>query len=240
MLRLRPYPGATIATLIALVILCALGTWQLERLQWKLALIETVNRNRAAPPLTLDEVSALDAAAAQYRRVTLTGRFDHTKEAYAFTTSAGGEAVYHVLTPLTLADGRVLLIDRGAVPERNRDPATRTEGNPQGVVSVTGVWRTPDAPGAFTPAPDAARRIWYARDIAGIAAAGKLLLAAPVVIDADATPNPGGWPRGGQTVVEFRNQHLSYAVTWFGLAACLLGVWLAFHISKGRLAWSKP
>jgi surfeit locus 1 family protein len=106
-------------------------------------------------------------------------------------------------------------------------------------VNITGVWRTPDPPGAFTPAPDRARHIWYARDVAGIAAANGLTLAAPVVIDADATPNPGGWPLGGQTVVEFRNQHLSYAVTWFGLAVCLLGVWLAFHISRGRLAWGK-
>ena len=237
MLRFRPYPGATIATAIALIILCGLGIWQLERLQWKQGLIETVNRNMKAAPLTVDRLLALDGEAAQYRRVTLTGRFDHAREAYAFTTSAGGEAVYHVLTPLTLADGRMLLIDRGAVPESRRDPATRAGGNPQGEVRLTGVWRIPDPPGAFTPAPDLARRIWYARDVAGIAAAQHLTLAAAVVIDADATPNPGGWPRGGQTVVEFRNQHLSYAVTWFGLAACLLGVWLAFHISRGRLAW---
>jgi surfeit locus 1 family protein len=58
-----------------------------------------------------------------------------------------------------------------------------------------------------------------------------------VVIEAGPAPNPGGWPKGGQTVVSFRNQHLSYAITWFGLAGCLLGVWLAYHISKGRIAW---
>jgi surfeit locus 1 family protein len=58
-----------------------------------------------------------------------------------------------------------------------------------------------------------------------------------VLIEADATPNPGGWPKGGQTVVDLPNNHLSYAVTWFGLALCLLGVWLAYHVSKGRLAW---
>ena len=72
---------------------------------------------------------------------------------------------------------------------------------------------------------------------AGIAAATRLNLAAPVVIEADATPNPGGLPVGGQTVVQFRNQHLSYALTWFGLALVLLGVWLAYNISKGRISW---
>ena len=78
---------------------------------------------------------------------------------------------------------------------------------------------------------------WYARDLAGIAAADHVALAAPVVVEADAAPNPGGWPRGGQTVVSFRNQHLSYAVTWFGLAIVLLGVWLAYHVSRGRISF---
>jgi surfeit locus 1 family protein len=126
------------------------------------------------------------------------------------------------------------------VPKDKLDPATRAAGNVAGVMQVTGVWRVPDAPGAFTPPPDTAKRIWYARDLGAIAAADHLTLAAPVVIEADATPNPGGWPRGGRTVVNFRNQHLSYAVTWFGLALGLLGIWLAYHISKGRIAFKVP
>ena len=82
-------------------------------------------------------------------------------------------------------------------------------------------------------------RVWYSRDLAAIAAVDHVSLAVPVLIEADATPNPGGWPKGGQTVVDLPNNHFSYAVTWFGLAICLLGVWLAYHISKGRLAWGK-
>lgn len=233
----RPYPGLTVACAILFVILCGLGVWQLERLQWKLALIDTVNGHMAAPPVSLDTILAMKPDQAQYRRVTLTGRFDHAKEAYVFTTDASGEAVYHVLTPFKTGDGRVLMVDRGAVPKEKLDPATRAAGNPAGEVQLTGVWRVPDAPGSFTPPPDVARRIWYARDLIAITAADHLTLAAPVVIEADATPNPGGYPRGGQTVVSFRNQHLSYAVTWFGLAIVLLGVWFSYHISKGRIAW---
>ncbi len=236
----RPYPGVTAAAAILFVILCGLGVWQLERLQWKLALIATVNGHLAAAPLTPDQAMALPADQAQYRRVTLHGRFDHAREAYVFTTDATGEAVYHVLTPFVAEDGRTLMVDRGMVTKERLDPASRVAGNVPGETQVTGVWRLPDAPGLFTPRADPAHRIWYARDLAAIAAADRLTLAAPVVIEADATPNPGGWPRGGQTVVSFRNQHLSYAVTWFGLAACLLGVWLAYHISRGRLAWGKP
>jgi surfeit locus 1 family protein len=232
----RPYPGLTIACVLLFAILCGLGAWQLERLQWKLALIARVDSHMAAAPLPLDQLLAMNPDDAQYRRVTLTGRFDHAKEAYVFTTDEGA-AVYHVLTPLKTNDGKVLMIDRGEVPKERLDPATRTAGNIAGQVQVTGVWRAPDAPGAFTPPPDRAKRIWYARDLATIAAADHLTLTAPVVVEADAAPNPGGWPRGGRTVVSFRNQHLSYAVTWFGLALGLLGIWFAYHISKGRIAF---
>jgi surfeit locus 1 family protein len=230
----RPYPGLTIACALLFAALCGLGIWQLERLQWKLALIARVNSHMAAAPLPLGQIMTLQANEAQYRRVSLKGRFDHAREAYVFTTDAGA-AVYHVLTPFTTDDGKVVMVDRGEVPKEKLDPATRASGNVAGEVQVTGVWRVPDAPGAFTPPPDPGKRIWYARDLAGIAAADHLVLAAPVVVEADATPNPGGWPKGGQTVVSFRNQHLSYAVTWFGLAFCLLGIWFAYHISKGRI-----
>jgi surfeit locus 1 family protein len=231
----RPYPGLTIACAVLFAILCALGVWQLERLQWKLALIAQVDGHMASAPLPLDRMIAMNPDEAQYRRVTLGGRFDHAREAYVFTTDAGAP-VYHVLTPFTADDGKVLMVDRGEVPKEKLDPATRAAGNVAGEIHVTGVWRVPDAPGFFTPPPDIARRIWYARDLAGIAQADHLTLAAPVVIEADSTPNPGSWPRGGQTVVSFRNQHLSYAVTWFGLALGLLGIWLAYHISKARIA----
>jgi surfeit locus 1 family protein len=234
-LRFRPYLGVTIATLIAAAILIGLGVWQLQRLQWKLGLIAEVSGHMAAAPVSLDDLLKMNPDGAQYRRIALSGRFDNSKEAYVFTTGAGGEPVYHVLVPFRTDDGRVLLVDRGYVPNDKRDPATRTAL--EGETHLVGVWRVPDAPGAFTPAPDIAHRIWYARDLRGIAAADHVQLAAPVVIEADVAPNPGGWPKGGQTVVSFRNEHLSYAVTWFGLAAGLIGVYLAYHMSKGRLRW---
>ena len=233
--RFKPYPGFTAAAVILIAILIGLGVWQLERLQWKLGLIAEVTGHLSAPPVSLDQVLKMNANSAQYRRVALSGHLDNAKEAYVFTTGAGGEPVYHVLTPFTTDDDRVLLVDRGFVPKDRLDPKTRVAV--AGETRLIGVWRVPDAPGFFTPAPDKTHRIWYARDLQGIAAADRLRLAAPVVIEADAAPNPGGWPKGGQTVVSFRNEHLSYAVTWFGLAAGLIGVYLAFHVSKGRLSW---
>ena len=229
----KPYPGFTIAAVILVGILSFLGVWQLQRLQWKLALIATVSGHMTAPPVSLDEALRMRADAVQYRRIALSGRFDNAREAYVFTTGAGGAPVYHVLTPFITEDGRTLMVDRGEIPEGLLSPQSRTAL--EGETSIVGVWRVPDAPGFFTPRPVPARHIWYARDLAGIAAADGVTLVAPVVIEADAAANPGGWPKGGQTVVDFPNNHLSYAVTWFGLAAGLIGVYFAYHISKGRL-----
>lgn len=232
----RPYPGLTFACAVLFAVLCGLGVWQLERLQWKLALIARVNGHMTAAPVPLDRVMAMNPDEAQYRRVTITGRFDHAREAYVFGTDLDGDPAYHVLTPFHTDDGRWLMVDRGIVPREKLAPASRVAGNPGARTSITGVWRLPDGPGLFTPPPDLKHRVWYSRDLKAISAADHLSLAAPELVEADATPNPGGWPKGGQTVVTFRNQHLSYAVTWFGLAAGLVGVWLAYHISKGRIS----
>lgn len=239
-LSFKPLPGFTITVAIMTAILIGLGIWQIERLHWKLDLIATMNRKMHAAPVPVDGAGAPFAWVAQndYARVSLTGRFDNAKEAYVFTTGAEGTPVFHVLTPFTTDAGHTYLVDRGMVPIEKRDPATRAEGQIEGETHVIGIWRTPDRPGLFTPSPDLVHRVWYARDVQAIAASDHVRLAAPVVIEADAAPNRGGWPKGGQTVVDLPNNHLSYAITWFGLAAGLVGVYLAYHASKGRLRWT--
>jgi surfeit locus 1 family protein len=237
---MRSTAKLTLAFLPAFAALIALGVWQIERLHWKESLIAEVNANMAAPPITLARALAMGAGA-QYRRVTLDGHFDNAKEAYAFATADQGAPVYHVLTPFVLADGRALIVDRGAIPPRLLDPKTRAAGEREGQTQIIGVWRTPDMPGLFTPAPDLARHIWYARDVSAIAKADGVTLAAPIIIEADATPNPGFWPKGGQTVVNFPNNHLQYALTWFGLAAALLGVLVAYVLSgRGQNKFPPP
>ncbi|HEY1631988.1 MAG TPA: SURF1 family protein [Rhizomicrobium sp.] len=228
----KPLLVPTLWFVPAFLILMSMGAWQLERLQWKLGLIAQMQSHMKAAPLTVAQAKALGEGA-QYRRVALQGRFDNAKEAYVFTTGPEGAPVYHVVTPFDLDGGGAMLVDRGYILTTARDPALRVA--PGGERTVTGVWRTPDKPGSFTPAPDRAHRIWYARDLAGIAAADGVTLSAPVIVEADATPNHGGWPRGGQTVVNLPNNHMSYALTWFGLGAGLLGVYLAYHIQRGRL-----
>jgi surfeit locus 1 family protein len=233
----RPLPIFTALCLPMFLALVALGVWQLDRLQWKLGLIAEMNAHLHAPPASLDAMLRLAPTDVQYRRIALAGRYENAREVYVYTTGENGAAVDHVITPFVLDDGRMLLVDRGEIPLDLKNPATRPDSLLRGEQRVIGVWRRPDAPGLFTPAPDLRGRVWYARDIAGMAKALSLRLAAPVVIEADATPVPGGWPRGGQTVVALPNDHLQYAFTWFLLAAGLVVVYFAYHRSRGRLGF---
>jgi surfeit locus 1 family protein len=234
-LTFHPIPVLTFCFVPAFAALVALGVWQLDRLQWKLGLIDEMTQNLGAAPIPIDRALAMGAKDAQYRHVSLSGRFDNAKEAYVYTTAKNGAPVYHVVTPFALEDGRVFLVDRGLVPLALRNPATRQAGELEGVRIITGIWRTPDLPGPFTPAPDVSHRIWYSRDLTSIAKADGVVPAAPVIIEADAAANPGGWPKGGQTIVDLPNDHLQYAVTWFALAAGLMFVYLAYHRAQGRL-----
>ncbi|MBI1329603.1 MAG: SURF1 family protein [Alphaproteobacteria bacterium] len=233
--RFRPLRNLTIAFLFAFAAMMALGTWQIERLHWKEGLIAQAGTNMKAAPIGLAEAERLGLHEAQYRHVVLRGRFDHAHEAFVFTTGEGGKPVYHVITPFLLVGGGVLMVDRGMVPLTLKDPAARAAGQVEGEQNIVGVWRVPDPPGMFTPAPDRPNRVWYDRDVEGMARAAGINLTAPVIIEADAAANPGGWPRGGQTVVTFRNDHLQYAITWYALGVVLLGVYLAYHRAQGRL-----
>jgi surfeit locus 1 family protein len=232
-IRFQPLLGFSLLCLPILLLLAGLGVWQLERLQWKLGLIAEMTRNMAAAPISLDAALALGDRA-QYRPVAVAGHFENSKEAYLYTTGPDGAPVYHVLTPLLLQDGRVMVIDRGYVPAGLRNSSSRPGSEPRGIVHVVGIWRTPDKPGPFTPAPDLGHRIWFGRDLAGIAKAEKLNLAAAAVLEATASRDKGFWPRGGQTRVDLPNDHLQYALTWFLLAGALVVVYFVYHRAHGR------
>ncbi|HEX3665000.1 MAG TPA: SURF1 family protein [Rhizomicrobium sp.] len=235
-LHFRPLFGFTLLCLPMFALLVGLGIWQLERLHWKLRLIAEITRNMAAAPISLDAALALGEQA-QYRPVALTGRFENAREVYAFTTGPKGEPVYHILTPFKLVDGRTMLIDRGLIPTTLRDPASRPGSELQGTVDMVGIWRTPDKPGPFTPHPDMEHRVWFARDLSGIAQAEHLKLAAPAILEAKTSRAGAPWPRGGQTRVDMPNDHLQYALTWFLLAGALVIIYFTYHRAHGRLVF---
>lgn len=197
----------------------ALGVWQVQRLAWKQELIRQVDaRIHAAPVAAPAPGQTITRQADQYRRVVVSGRFDHQHEALVKAVTDLGPG-YWVTTPLMTDRGFTLLINRGFVPSERQKPADRAAGQVEGETTVVGLLRLTEPGGGFLRANDPAGDRWFSRDVAGIAKARGLSgPVAPYFIDADATPNPGGWPRGGLTVVRFANSHLIYALTWFGLA----------------------
>ncbi len=221
-MRLRPVVAGVIVV-AAIALLLVLGVWQLERRTWKLDLIARVDARLAAAPAAApgpDAWPAVSRDSDEYARVTATGYFRHDHEAAVLAVTDLG-AGYWILTPLETPDFTVL-VNRGFVPQDRRDPATRPEGEVPGEVTVTGLLRLTEPGGAFLRSNDPAAGRWFSRDVAALAAAAGLHgPVAPYFIDADATPNPGGLPVGGLTVVSFRNAHLSYALTWFALAGGL-------------------
>ncbi len=162
----------------------------------------------------------VNAAADEYRHVTVTGRFLHDRETLVQAVTDDGRGFW-VLTPLRTTDGNIVLVNRGFVPPERREPATRREADTTGAVTITGLLRTTEPKGAFLRTNDPSANRWYSRDVAAIADARGLAPVAPFFIDADATLNPGGYPIGGLTVITFANNHLIYALTWFALAFML-------------------
>jgi surfeit locus 1 family protein len=220
-LRRLVFGAAAAAVFVALL---GLGTWQVERRAWKRDLIARVEARVDAPavpapgPAAWPRVGPDDA----YRHVTLAGTFLHDRETpvQAVTERGGG---FWVLTPLRRADGSLVLINRGFVPGDRRDPATRAAGQVAGETTVTGLLRLTEPGGAFLRSNDPRDDRWYSRDVAAIAAARRLTDVAPYFVDADAAPVPGGLPVGGLTVIAFPNNHLVYAITWYGMALMLAG-----------------
>ena len=234
--RLRALIAPAISALVAFGLLCGLGIWQWQRLAWKEGLIARATSRAAASVAAMPAEAdwpQVTAESDEYRRVQVTGIFRHDREAlcWALLSDANGRYSgpgYWVLTPLATADGAIVLVNRGFVPLDRKDAQTRRQGEVAGTVTVTGLLRMPERRSWFTPADDPQKHLWQERDPAAIAKAYGLSRAAPFFIDADAAPNPGGLPEGGETKLVFPNRHLEYALTWFGLALALAAVFAVF------------
>jgi surfeit locus 1 family protein len=229
-------------TSLGLAGLIGLGLWQLQRLAWKETLIAEVEARVAAPPVDAPSPAAwakLDPADYEYRHVRLSGVYDFGRQALVFRAldhprGRFGGPGYLVLTPLRLADGATVIVNRGFIPQDQRDFFAAPTQAASGDVVVSGLMRSSEPRNWFTPPDDPAHDQWFTRDPAAIAAALKLERAAPFTIDADATGNLGYLPQGGETILAFPNNHLAYAFTWFGMALALIGVFGAYAATRLR------
>lgn len=230
----RARRAAFVATaLIVAAVLAALGIWQVERRAWKHELVAAVGARIHAPPVAApgpDRWPTINAKDDAYRRVSTKGRFLHDRETLVQAVTERG-AGYWVLTPLKTPDF-ILIVNRGFVPKDRKATATRATGNPPGEVEVTGLLRVTEPGGAFLRTNDPAANRWYSRDVAAISKASGLGETAPYFVDADSTPNRGGYPVGGLTIVRFPDNHLVYALTWFAL--CALSLFFAWRLWRIR------
>lgn len=223
--------GLTIAVLISLAILIALGAWQLQRLQWKQQLIAQVAALQAAPAAPIGPVMARVAQGADvgFTRVSVVCPGLAAAPFLQLFGLRDGQPGVRLISACPLSDGPygTILVDRGFVPDA---VAERPAVDPAGIepVAMTGVLRAPDKPTFVTPPnePDANR--WYARDIAAMARRLSATRPAPVFLMAETSSNPD-WAELDPVALptDIPNRHLEYALTWFGLAAALIGVYAA-------------
>jgi surfeit locus 1 family protein len=240
--------GPAIAVLIVLAGLIGLGNWQLDRKAWKEGLIDTLGQRLAAAPSELPPPQAwpsLDPARDEYRRVRFAAEVLPDAEALVFTSGSAfrpdvSGPGYWVFAPARLSGGGLVVVDRGFVPEGRQDRAARAAGEVAGRLDMVGVMRWPEQAGWFLPQADPGHNLWFVRDPQAIARAKSWGEVAPFYIELESPQPPGGLPRPGPLRVNLPDDHLQYAITWFGLAA-VLAVSFAFWLrSRWREANGAP
>lgn len=226
---------ATVFAVACMAILIGLGVWQLDRKVWKENLIAALQTRLAKPPEPLPPREAwqrLVPGDAEYTRVTFPAEFVPGESALVYTAGSAFRPDVHgpgywVMAPARLAGGSIVVVNRGFLPFDRKDAANAV---PQGSIDIVGVLRWPEVAGMFTPDPEPQNNIWYLRDPTAIAAAKKWDTVAPFYIDMEAPAPEGGLPKPGKLEVALPDNHLQYALTWFGLALACGGVyvtWLA-------------
>lgn len=232
----RPSSYLTLSFLIAVGLLLGLGTWQVQRLQQKNQLAERIADRLTLTAIALPSAADLKDPDAQagldYRRVRVNGEFLHEAERHWWRPSIGGQAGYHILTPLRREGGEIVWIDRGWIPPDLKAPGLRQSGLITGVQHIEGVARLPSPRGYFTPADDLVKNIWYSNDPHSLMQGLPPATAFPLIIEAATSVAGGGYPIPGQTQIILRNPHLGYAITWYGLAVALMAVFAAYHWRK--------
>ena len=232
-LHFRPTLWPTLFSVPAVIMMIGLCIWQVQRLHWKDGLIADREARVAAEPTALPAPGG-DPADLEYHRVTVEGTFLHDKELYLGARSMNGNVGYHVLTPLALAGGGTVLVDRGWVPVERKLPEQRAEGQLAGPQAIEGVVRLAHGKAWMQPENEPQKDMWFFIDLPAMAAASGADLRTDLYVEAGPAENPGKYPVGGQTRIELPNDHLQYAITWGLLAATLAVIYVLYHLKLER------
>lgn len=197
----------------------ALGAWQTYRLFWKIEINEFRTEQIESNPVLLPQgFTSLEDW--NYRPVFVEGKFQHDREIYLAARSFRSQVGYQIITPLETTNGRIVLVNRGWVPDRNKNPSTRSQGQLDGIVRISGLLTLGQQDSLMKPNNVPDENFWFWIDLKAISSALQIPLQS-FVIDAGSAKNPGGLPIGAQTRILLRNEHLSYAIVWYSLAIAL-------------------
>ncbi|MEH6402268.1 MAG: SURF1 family protein [Sneathiella sp.] len=232
MKKFSPGLWPTVMTVPVVGIMLALCIWQLDRYSWKVDLVDRLTEQLAAAPTELP-VGPFDLDEWGYRRVILTGTFQHDKEIHLFAHAVKGRKGFQIITPFIRSDNKgAVLVNRGWVPEEKKTAGSRKEGLAQGIVTISGVIRKPwEKAYSFLPASDAAANVWLYGELSEMAEHVGLDVS-PTFVELDDAPVAGGWPLGGQTRVSVPNNHIEYFITWLGLAGAMAFIYVLFGFSR--------
>lgn len=201
----------------ATALLVGLGMWQVERLQWKTALIERAETALMQPPLTA--LPKGDLAPYEYRRIRLSGAYAYDKTLHVLGRQSEG---YYLYTPLTLPNGTTVMVNRGWAPKNQLNVQDESRG------TIEGFLRMPREKRMFSPPNQVEKNLWFVDDPQAMSEATGMALAGAIV-EATAPENKNGIPIINSSEIRFRNDHLGYAITWFLLAAAGLVMFAAYH-----------
>jgi surfeit locus 1 family protein len=228
----------SLLALAAFVTLIGLGTWQLERKAWKEGLIEALAERTNAQPMPLpspERWATLDPASDEFRRVRFAATIAPDREALVYSSGSSvrpdvSGPGYWVFAPAELSGGGVVVVDRGFLPGGQQDP--KTHAPTAGQLDLVGALRWPEPRGLFAPADDPAHNLYFVRDHLAMAQAKGWGKVAPFYLDLETSTGP--LPRAGRLTPTLRNEHLQYALTWYGLAAVLAAVFAFWLKSRWR------
>jgi surfeit locus 1 family protein len=230
---IKPLFWPTVITIPMVAVCFALGVWQVQRLQWKTALIAERQARRVAPPLD-GLPAAFDPAKDDFRKVRIVGTFRNDQEMFLAARSRRGNPGYDVVTPFSVKGDGVILINRGWIPLQRKEPVTRAPGQIEGETAVIGYLRVPPKQGWFVPDNEPKRNFWFWIDVPAMAQYAGLKAVKPYFLDAGPAENRGGYPLGGVTRFELPNDHLQYAITWFAMTVIGITVYLLYHRRRAK------
>ena len=233
----RPLFWPTFFAIPSLLVLIMLGSWQVQRLYWKTDLLEEYKMRSQAQAV----YPAFDDGPIEFQRVAITGQFQHDDTVYLTGRTYEGNAGFHVITAFQSDKGDVFLVNRGWVSEAYREPEKRAFSMIEGRTTIDGIIRLPQRQGSFVPDNEPERGFWFTMKPDEVAdhldlAEAKQSYYIDIVRDPEAELT---LPIAAEMKIDVRNAHLNYAITWYGVALSLVGVYFAYHHSMGRLTFGR-